>query len=251
MRQKTEHDGEAAFALLGFVRRILFRLVVLFHMRVPARNGSRCEEAEGDDQQRDRGAGEDQRINETAERIGIAEQPARNGQHGIADHAAEAGRQRPVRGARQTARDRGGSERQCDPADHAPQIAQRTMRDQPPAEHGDRQQQQTRSDAEQLRREIRHDRARRAEQIADRRGGRVTQRGILHRPGRQRDRAEQRERHQDETCALAQTAFEHLAQMIVQIRDGVVSAIDCGHTGLRQPSTATRRCNASAVVSLS
>ena len=30
MAGPVEHDGEAAFALLGFVRRILFRLVVLF-----------------------------------------------------------------------------------------------------------------------------------------------------------------------------------------------------------------------------
>ena len=62
------------------------------------------------------------------------------------------------------------------------------MRDHAPAPDRKRQHDHDRAEAENLHQEIGRDRARAAEQIADRRVGGVTEARILHRPGRERER---------------------------------------------------------------
>ena len=71
--------------------------------------------------------------------------------------------------------------------------SERAMRHQPPAPDRDRQHQHDRGQPEKLDQQIGCDRAGRAEQIADRRVGGVAEARILHRPGRERERADRRE----------------------------------------------------------
>ena len=104
--------------------------------------------------------------------------------------------------------------------------------------------------AEQLHREIGDDRARQAEQIVHRLGG-VAERRVLHRPGGERDGAEQRQRDQGEAAQLAQAPPHDVAEMIRDKVEDVEAAIGCATCTFLSRNTATRRCSASAVVALS
>ena len=85
----------------------------------------------------------------------------------------------------------------------------------------------------------------------DRRLRGVAERGVLHRPGGERDGAEQRQRDQREAGQFAEAPPQDVAEMLGDESDGVEAAVDRGHVELPQQRTATRRCSASAVVALS
>ena len=70
-----------------------------------------------------------------------AQQQGRHMQQRIAQHAAQAGRQRPGADARQRGGEGGGQDRRRDPHQAAPFVAERPVRQQPPAEQRFRQQQ--------------------------------------------------------------------------------------------------------------
>ena len=65
---------------------------------------------------------------------------------------------------------------------------ERAMGEQPPAPGGEREQERDRRDAEQLHHQVGADRAAEPEHVAHRRIGGVAERGVLHRPGGERDR---------------------------------------------------------------
>ena len=181
----------------------------------------------------------------------VAHDPRRRAQQRIAEHAAQAGRQRPGADARQRGDETGGEERGEDPQQAAPFVAERPMRQQPPAELDFRRQQHDGGEAEQLHRQIGEDRAGEAEQVAHRRLRRVAERGILHRPGGERDGGEERQRDQRQSGELAQAPPQDVAEVLGDESNGVEAAVDRGHLSLPHPRTATRRCSASAVVALS
>ena len=128
------------------------------------------------------------------------------------------------------------------------------MRQQAPAEQRFRQQQQDGGKAEQLHREVGENGAGITEQIVDRRLRRVAQRGVLHRPGGERDGAEQRQRDQRQSGKFAQAA----AQMSRKCSERKATTSRLRSVArmryILSPSnrsTATRRCSASAVAALS
>ena len=131
-----------------------------------------------------------------------------------------------------------------------PLAVERAVGDEPPAPDRDRQHQRHRRDAEQLHHQVGDDRAGQAEQIAHRRIGGVAERRILHRPA---SRA-------PSTSSIAMT----ISDRPISSRTRRRSASRRLSERLRlskprsmadmcdpQPSVATRRCSASAVVSRS
>ena len=181
-----------------------------------------------------------------------AEEPLRDAQHGVPDHAAEPGRQRPMTAMRQAGRERGHEHRAEEPEQDAqPLAAERAMAEQPIAPHRDRQEQSERAQPEELHHQIGGDGAGPSEQIVHRRIGGVAQRGVLHRPGGERERRHHRQTDERNAAGLAQPALEQRAELAGKQRHSVKAAVEHRHrVFLPQPSTATRRCSASAVISL-
>ena len=172
-------------------------------------------------------------------------------QHPVADDPAEADRQRPGRAARER-RGAGGGQQHREDAEQQPNTLahERPVRCEPPAPNGDRQDQRERGHTEKLDQEVGDDGPRYAEHIAHRRIGGMAERRILHRPGREREREQGRDHDQREPAKLAQSPAQRVAQGLGKEGQAVKTAIDCRHAP-PQPSTATRRCSACAVVSWS
>ena len=84
-------------------------------------------------------------------------------------------------------------------------------------------------EAEQLHRQIGEDRAGEAEQVAHRRLRRVAERGILHRPGGERDGGEERQRDQRQSGDFAQAPPQDVAEVLGDESNGVEAAVDRGH----------------------
>ncbi len=127
------------------------------------------------------------------------------------------------------------------------------MGEQAPAPQRDRQDDRDRGEAEQLHQEVGGDRAPGAQEIVHRRAGGVAQARILHRPGRERDRAYAGADHERKPADLAQAVAQREAEILRQ-EAGIESAIEGGHrhsgllyarpvsvAGMRYPSTATMR----------
>ena len=89
-----------------------------------------------------------------------------------------------------------------------------------------------------------------AEQVAHRRVGGVAERGILRRPGRQRGGQQHRQHDQGDAGQLAHAPAQRVAQAVGET-EAFETAVDGRHACDPQPSVATRRCSASAVVSRS
>ncbi len=210
-------------------------------------------------------------------------------QHGVADHAAEAARQRPMCAFRETRCERGAENRAEQPQHHAQLFAaELAVAEQAVAPDSDRQQQGQRAQAEQLHCQVGRNRAGTSEQIVHRRVRRVAQRRVAHRPGGECQRRHHGEADHADTADLAQPPPHDGAKLDGQVGHPIKAAIDHRHRGcpnpslrgaerrsnpgiasatglLRfarnddrifscgiaiQPSTPTRRCSASAVVSL-
>ena len=175
----------------------------------------------------------------------------RQPQHPVADHAAEADGQRPARAPRQGGGAAGGQHQGGEPEQQAEALAlQGPMGGEPPAPDGDRQHERERRHAEQLDQQVGDDGAGHAEHVAHRRIGGMAQRGVLHRPGRQCDRQQCRERKQREAAELAQAPAQRVAHRLGKEGQTVEAAPHYRHA-VPHPSTATRRCSACAVVSWS
>ncbi len=129
----------------------------------------------------------------------------RQPQHPVSDHAAEPNGQRPGAAARQRGGAAGGEQHAQQPEQQAHALAlHRPVGDEAPAPNGDRQDEGERGQAEQLRQQVGDNGARHAENVAHRRIRGMAERGILHRPGRERERNERREHDQGEAAELAQ-----------------------------------------------
>ena len=135
------------------------------------------------------------------------------------------GRQRPGADARQRGGEGGGQQRDQNPDEAAPFLAERPVRQQPPAEQRFRRQQQHGGEAQELHRQIGEDGAGEAEQIVDRLLRGVAERGVLHRPGGERDGAEQRDHQQRQAGQLAQAPPQDVAEMLRDEGDDVETAI--------------------------
>ena len=103
------------------------------------------------------------------------------------------------------------------------------MGGEPPAPNGDRQDERERGHAEQLHQQIGDDGAGRAEHVAHRRIGGVAERGVLHRPGREREREQRRERDQGEAAELAQAPPQRIAHRVGKKAQTIEAAIDGRH----------------------
>ena len=126
-------------------------------------------------------------------------------QHGIADHAAETGRQRPLRALRQARREARSEQRAA--SQNASRIHSRSngrcVSDrQPQTATGSNQ--HDRGEPEQLHHQVGGDRRRRVPSRL-RTGAPVAwlQLRVLHRPGRQRDRDQRRQREQRHAAEFA------------------------------------------------
>ena len=240
MRQQAERDPCTLVFVVG--------LFLFFFVRRVAPNNARGA-GEGDER---RDAEHDRGGDAVASRQRRVEQGCRQSQHGVADDATEAGRQRPMGAARQ-ARDECGRQYGAEQPQHdaQPLMAERPVTEQPVAPHRDRQQQRQRAEPEQLHHQIGGDGARPAEEIVHRCVGRVAQRRIVHRPGRERERRHHGEADERDPAHLAQPPLQDGAELAGEEGYSVEAAVDQRHP-LRsaQPSIATRRCNASAVISL-
>jgi hypothetical protein len=154
------------------------------------------------------------------------EQRPRPSHEPIADDAAEAARQRPAialghAGGKACAEYRAGHpERQPHPF-----AIERPVGGDPPAPDRDRQHQHRRGETEQLHQQVGADGARRAEEITNRSGGRVTERRVLHRPGAERHCDERGQRDQRDAPALGDAAPDHVAQIVRPTRK-VYAAVD-------------------------
>ena len=240
---------------------------VLFVRRIAHRDA----DVGGDRGGQERGeAGDDARDDrrDTAERA--ADQRGGPAQERVTEHAAQACRQRPRADERKRRCERGPQQRRQHPHQAAPFVAELAMREESPTEQRFRREQRHGGKPEQLHRQIGEDRARIAEQVNGRLVGCVAERGVLHRPGGQRDGAEQRQRDQRQPRELAHAAPHDVAQMLREESDNVDAAVRCRHELVfsfahdlvrkpvstfrdhaRHPNNSTRRCSASAVASLS
>mgnify|MGYP000623753546 CR=1 FL=1 len=85
---------------------------------------------------------------------------------------------------------------------------------QPPSPDRDWQDDRDRRDAEQLHQQVSHHRAGHAQHVAHRRIGGVAERGVLHRPGRERERERARERDQRQAADFAQPAAKRFTHRV-------------------------------------
>ena len=136
-------------------------------------------------------------------------------QHGVADDAAEAGRQRPVRALRQAGDKARAGYRAGQPERQPhPFAVERPMGGDAPAPDRDRQHQHGGGKAEQLHQQVGADGAGGAEIIANRPVGGVAERWVLHRPGGERDRDEHGQRDQSNAAAFGDAAPDQVAQVV-------------------------------------
>ena len=101
----------------------------------------------------------------------------------------------------------------------------RLMRKQPPAEQRFRNQEQDGRKTEQLHGQIREDGAGKAEQIVYRLLSGMAEGGILHRPGRERDGTEQRQRYQRNAGEFTQASPDDVAKMLRNEGNDIEAAI--------------------------
>jgi hypothetical protein len=118
-----------------------------------------------------------------------AKDMVRQKNYGIADHAAESGRQRPPAGHRQNCRKSRRSQTAHEPEQEAPAYTiEVARRDEAPTEDREWCKQRHRRESQYLHHEIGGDRARNAKEIVNRTIGSVVQARILDRPGQERER---------------------------------------------------------------
>ena len=159
-----------------------------------------------------------------------AEHPRRDAQRRVTDHAAQSGRQRPGLARGQAGGERGRRARAGNPQHEAHALAvERAVREQAPAPGRHREQQRDGRDAEYLHHQVGADRAGQAEHVAHGRIRRVTERGVLHRPGRERERDQRRGGDQRQAADLAQPPAQRVAQRIGEEGQAVETAIDSRH----------------------
>ncbi len=215
-------ERDRAALLFGFVGFLL--LLALIGFAVPAEAGGDREA----DQCRDAGGDGHRQAHKSCECS--AGEERRQPQHPIADHAAESGRQRPARAARQRGRKAGSQQYGQDPEDEPDALApQRPVGGEPPAPDGDRQNERDRGHAEHLHQQVGNDRAGLAEHVAHGRGGGVAQRWVLHRPGRERECEQDGERNQREAAELAHAPAQRVAHRVGQEAQAVEAAVDRRH----------------------
>ena len=160
----------------------------------------------------------------------FAEENGRYAQHGIADHAAETGRQRPMGAARQARRESRRQHGAEQPEQHTQPLAvERPMAKHPVAPNRDRQQQRQRAQAQQLHHQIGGDRAGAAEQIVHRCIGGVAERRVIHRPGGQRQRRHHGETDERNAADFAQPPAQNDAELAGEKGHPVEAAVDHRH----------------------
>ena len=227
-QQRVDQPAERDRSALGIVVRGACRFARPALVELHA-VGIVIAEAGCDDDHRQRAKSEHDRGGDNRGARHRAHEKRRQRQHGIADHAAEPGGQRPVIALRQAGGEARGEHGAGEPERQPhPFAIERTMRRDAPAPHCDGQYEDSGGKPEQLHQEIGADRARRAEQVADRSVGGVAQRGILHRPGRKRHGDHRRERDQREAAAFADAAPEQGAQLVRPVRK-LDAAVDGCH----------------------
>ena len=230
--------------------RATFALVVdcVVHM-APARPPSQAGGNRKADQRSCAGHDRDRRPRQAGQRA--AGKQGGEPQHPVADDAAEADRQRPSRSARERGGTSGGQQNGEDAEREPNALAlQRPMGGESPAPNGDRQDQRERCHAKKLDQKIGDNGPRYPEHVAYRCIGGMAERRVVHRPGREREREQGRDQEQRESAQLAQPPAQRVAQRLGKEGQTVKAAVDCRHAP-PQPSTATRRCSACAVVSWS
>ncbi len=245
MREPAERNRRALFLLLEF-----FRLAVDHVRERAARSEADAEGPGGEDKRRDAGRAAHADAVPARQRADRCKQGNFRMASPITPPRPVGSGQPPLFG-RQDAKAAVMQDR-AEPEQHTqPFTLEPPMRDHAPAPDRKRQNDHDRAEPENLDQEIGCDRARAAEKIADRRVGGVTEARVLHRPGRERERRDDREHEQAKPDQFDDAAANHAAEIVGEKIDLVdIAMIDRRHQK-PQSSTATRRCNASAVVSRS
>ena len=162
----------------------------------------------------------------------VTDDESRKTHESVAEHTAEAGRQRPTRARRQGGDEAGAQHHAKDPAGETKfQTRCRTMGHDLPAPDCRRQDDGESRETHGLHQEIGGNRAGPTEPVLHGRVGRVIEARILYRPRRQRDGGRRGDRDDGEPADLGETASEHRKDVFGQ-EDGTCGSSSCAWRSL-------------------